>query len=215
MRRPVALLSAALLLATAICAGGVNAADSTHLRLTRTGAIVAFSALHDGLMVQTELGVSTDATKDGVTQPYLWINQIGYGADAFGVYNQLVWRLEGNTTTFSLTVANQLASATVTTAAMTTFRCDPFDNCTESTAAIAASFTAVGPTQHSHQHSISSISHESMFIFNSVGASRVATASVSVAGVTYGPSTNPADASIYDTRTGTIDKVKAAVPVGN
>jgi hypothetical protein len=49
-----------------------------------------------------------------------------------------------------------------------------------------------------------------MFIYKDVGSYRFATASVTVDGVTYGPTTGPADASIYDTKTGTIEVTRAA-----
>ena len=209
MKRPVAILAVVMLLVSATFAGAVSAADSTHVRLSRTGAIVSFSELHDGLQVTTELVASNEASRDVVTGPLLWINQGAYAQDETGEYSVLVWYLAGQTTDFSMTIGSGLASASVSVPAVLISRCDASDVCTESTGAIDASFTAVGATQHSHMRAISSVSHESMFIYTNVGSYRFATASVSVDGLTYGPSTGPADANIFDTKTGTIDVTRA------
>jgi hypothetical protein len=199
-----------MLLAAAIPAPSVSAADSTHVRLSRTGAIVAFAEIHDGLWVFTELSASSQASRDVETGPLLWINQSASAPDETGEYNILVWSLAGSTTDFSMTIDDQLAAATVSAAALPVDRCDADGVCIQGTVTVDAAFTAMGPTMHSHQRSIGSVSHESMFIYNSVARNRFATASVTIDGVTYGPSSGPSDADIYDTRTGTIDVTMAA-----
>jgi hypothetical protein len=210
MRRPVALLSVVMLLVSATFAGAVSAAVSTHVRLSRTGATVSFAAVHDGLWITTELSASSEASRDVATGPLLWINQGAYAPDETGEYNVRVWSSAGETTDFAMTIDSQLASASVSAPAMPITVCDADYVCTDTTSAVEASFTAVGGTQHSHQRSVGSVSHESMFVYNNVGSYRFAIASVAVDGVTFGPSTGPSDASIYDTRTGTIDVTRAA-----
>lgn len=209
MKRPVALLSVVMLLVSATFAGAVSAADATHVSLSRTGAIVSFAALHDGLWVTTELSASNEASRDGANGPFLWMNQGAYAPDETGEYNVLVWSSGGQTTDFSMTIESGLAAATVLAPAVPITWCDASDVCTETTSAVDATFTATGKTQRSHLRAIGSISHESMFIYTDVGAYRYATAAVTVDGVTYGPSTGPADANIYDTKTGTIEVTRA------
>jgi hypothetical protein len=210
MRRPIALLSVAMLLAAAIPPGSANAADSTHVRLTRTGAIVAFAEIHDGLWVFTELSASSQASRDVATGPLLWIFQSASAPDETGEYTVAAWSLAGSTTDFSMMIDDRLATATVSAAAMPIDRCDADGVCTQGTASVDASFLATGATQHSHQRSIGSVSRESLFMYNNVGSYRFATASVTVDGITYGPSSGPSDANIYDTRSGTIDVTLAA-----
>lgn len=220
MRRPLALLSVAILLAAAVPAGTASAADSTHIRLSRTGAVVSFGEVHDGLLVFTELNASSQASRDIATGPFLWINQAALAPDETGEYNVLVWSLSGSTTDFSMTIDDQLETASVSAPVLPVDRCDADGACIQATASVDASFTAVGSIQHSHQRSIGSVSHESLFIYSSVASYRFATASVTVDGITYGPSTGPTDANIYDTRTGSIDVTfatpgtKAALPAG-
>ncbi|HYU50085.1 MAG TPA: hypothetical protein VEO91_09190 [Candidatus Limnocylindria bacterium] len=220
MRRAVAFLSTAMLLFVAFPVPSASAADSTHISLSRTGAIVAFAEIHDGLWVFTELSASSQASRDIVTGPFLWINQAAWAPDETGEYNLLVWSLGGSTTEFSMTIDDQLAAASVSAAALPVDRCDADGICIQGTASVDASFTAVGSIQHSHQRSIGSVSHESLFIYNSVASDRFATASVTVDGLPYGPTTGPSDANIYDTRTGSIDVTlaspgtRAALPAG-
>jgi len=220
MRRVVALVSVAMLLAALLPATVANAADSTHLRLTRTGATASFAEVQGGLWVFTEISASSEASRDVVTGPLVWINQFASELDENGEPAAMVWSIDGSTTDFSMTIAAQQASATVNVPAMPVDRCDAFGSCEQQTIQIDAAFAAMGPVQHSHQRAIGAISHQSKFLYNNVGSYRFATATVTVDGVGYGPSTGPSDADIYDTKTGTIDVNlakpghQAALPAG-
>src|SRR4051794_26188143 len=196
MRLCVALAIAALLLATALPLGSAAAAAPTKIQVTTTGATVSFAEIHDGLLVNTELSASRQATRDGVTTPFVFLNQNAYALDDTGEYNVLAWYAEGNTSNFTLTIDSQLASAAVSAPAMTINRCDGGFTCVEETVGVQATFTAIGDTLRSHQRSVGSISHQSMFIYHDVGSYRMATATVTIGASTYGPSTGASDASI-------------------
>jgi hypothetical protein len=208
--RRLALLVAALLLAAALPIGTASAASPTRVQVQRTGATAAFSEVRDGLQVVTELSASSEATRDGVTTPFLFINQNAYAPDASGEYNVLAWYVEGNTPDFAMSIDSQLGSASVSVPALPVNRCDGDFNCVESTAAVSAVFTAVGGAQRSHQSSVGSTSHLSIFVYHNVGSYRFATATITIDGTTFGPSTGPSEANIYDTRTGWIDITKAS-----
>ena len=211
MRRAVTLLSTAALLSAAFVVPATASAEGpTRVQVTRTGATTSFVEIHDGILVNTELSFNTEATRDGVTTPFVFLNQSAYAPDEAGEYNTLAWYIEGNTTEFTLTIDGQLSSATAHAPAMPVSRCDADFNCVEDTVAVGASFSATGVTQRSHQSSVGSISRQSMFIYHNVGAYRFASAVVTIGGTTYGPSVGVADASIYDTRTGWIDIAKAS-----
>jgi hypothetical protein len=203
--RRLALLSAALLLAAVLPVGTANAASPTRIQFRSTGAGTAFVEDRDGLRITTELSASKQATRDGVTTPFMFINQNAYVIDENGEPATLAWYVEGNTDAFTMTIDGQLGSAAVSAPAMTISRCDGEFNCVESTAAVSASFTATGGAQRSHLSSVGSISRLSMFVYHDVGSYRFATATVTIDGATSGPSTGAADANIYDTKTGWID----------
>jgi hypothetical protein len=203
--RRLALFVAALLLTAALPIGTVSASSPTRVQFRSTGASVSFSEVRDGLQVVTELSADNQASRDGVTTPFMFINQNAYAPDATGEYNVLAWYVEGNTTDFAMTIDGQLGSASVSAPAVAINRCDGEFNCVESTAPVGASFTATGTAQRSHQSSVGSISGLSMFIYHDVGSYRFATATVTIDGTTFGPSSGPAEANIYDTRTGWID----------
>ena len=209
MTRRLALPAAALLLAVALPMGTAHAASPTRVQFRDTGASVAFSEIRDGLRVVTELSASNQATRDGVTTPFMFINQNAHAVDENGEDGALVWYVEGNTSDFTMTIDGQLGSATVSAPAMTINRCDGEFNCVESNASVGASFTATGGAQRSHQSAVGSISRLSMFIYHDVGSYRFATATVTIDGTTFGPSSGPAEANIYDTKTGWIDIARA------
>lgn len=209
MPRRLALLVAALLLAAALPMGTASAASPTRIQVHRTGATVGYSEIRDGLQVVTELSAATEATRDGVTSPYMFINRNAYARDETGEFNVLAWYVEGSTTDFALTVDSRLGSATASAPAMTINTCDGQYNCVESSASVSGAFTAVGDAQHSHQSSVGSISDLSVFVYHKVGSFRFATATVTIDGATFGPSTRPSDANIFDTQSGMIDITKA------
>src|SRR5262245_1377674 len=204
MRRVLALGSVAMLLA-ALLPASTSAAESTHLKLTRTGAIVSFAEIRDGLWITTELSASSEASRQIETGPFVFINQAAYAMDEDGNQTAIGWTVNGSTTDFAQSIANGPAAATVDIPARCVERCDAEFTCEQVTIEVHASFTGAGPLQHSHQRTIGTISKQSKFLYNSVGAFRFATAAVTVDGVTFGPTTGPADANIYDTKTGTID----------
>jgi hypothetical protein len=207
-RAPFAVV--ALLLAAALPVGSAAAAGPTKIQVTRTGATVSLAEFRDGLQVNTELSASSEATRDGVTSPFLYIVQNAYAPDETGEYNILAWYVEGNTTDFTMTIDGQLASATVSAPAMPVTRCDGDSNCVEQAVTVDATFAAVGDPQRSHDRSVGSISRQSVFIYHDVGAYRFATATVTIGGSTYGPSMGLSDAIIYDTKTGSIEVTKAS-----
>src|SRR4051794_14440949 len=145
MRRTITLLAALLLLVALVPVSAASAADTTHLRLTRTGATLSFGEVQDGLFVFTELSASSEASRASGTSPLVWINQGAYALDENGEYGVVVWSRGGSTTDFSMTIDAGLASATVSVPAMPVDFCDADYNCTQSPVAIDASFTAVGP----------------------------------------------------------------------
>jgi hypothetical protein len=208
MRRRLISSALVAVMAVTIPVAAVSAGDSTHVKLTRTGAIASFGQVVDGLWVNTELSASTEAQSGGAVTPMLWLNQSAWAPDETGEYNVYVWDLGGSTSAFDLAVDSRLASATASVAELPVTRCDE-TGCVDAVSAVSATFTATSGLRHSHQRSIGSVSKQSMFVYNDVGASRFASATISVDGVTYGPSTGPADADIYDTRTGYIDMTKA------
>jgi hypothetical protein len=209
LSRRLALLFAALLLAAALPIGTASAASPTRVQFRSTGVSTAFTETRDGLQVVTELNASSQATRDGVTTPFMFINQNAYVLDENGEQAALAWYVEGSTSDFAMTIDGQLGSATVSVPAMTINRCDGEFNCVESTVAVGASFTATGTAQRSHQSSVGSTSRLSMFIYHDVGSYRFATATVTIDGTTFGPSSGPAEANIYDTKTGWIDSTRA------
>ena len=209
MSRRLALPVAALLLAVVLPIGTATASSPTRVQFRSTGASASFSEIRDGVQVVTELSASSEATRDGVTTPFMFFNQNAYAPDETGEYNILAWYVEGSTSDFAMTIDGQLGSATVSAPAMTINRCDGEFNCVESTASIAASFSAIGGAQRSHQSSVGSISRLSIFVYHDVGSYRFATATVTIDETAFGPSSGPADANIYDTRTGWIDITKA------
>src|SRR5215510_15898887 len=117
MRRVLALGSVAMLLA-ALLPASTSAAESTHIKLTRTGAIVSFAEIRDGLWVTTELSASSEASRQIETGPFVFINQAAYEMDEDGNQTAIVWTVNGSTTDFAMSIANGLTAATVDIPAM-------------------------------------------------------------------------------------------------
>jgi hypothetical protein len=209
MRRLSALVAVGMLVAMVVPIASASAAAPSHLRLTRSGAIVSMVEFRDGLQVNTELSASLEASADGHTGPFLWLTQAAWSPDGSGEYNTLVWTVEGQTTEFAMTVDGQLASAAVSAPTFPVYRCDAAPTCTSGVVDLQANFLAIGPTLHSHLNSVSSVSRQSLFVYHNVGTNRFATATVTLDGLVSGPSTGPADATIYDARTGMIDVTRA------
>jgi hypothetical protein len=91
-------------------------------------------------------------------------------------------------------------------------RCDATWACTTTNETVSANFEALGPTLRFHQNAVSSISRQSRFVYRSSGSYRFARSTVSVGADTFGPSSGPVDANIYDTRTGYMEAT--LVPFG-
>lgn len=202
MKRIVVGSISAALVATMFIAAPAGAAEVVRTHFYRTGAWVSTHEIRDGLWINLDLGAAAEATlPNGERAPDFSFMQEAYVYDAVNdTTGDFVWARYGSTYDVALTIPSDLSSAMIDAPSMPVEQCDAQWTCSTLDLPVTVQLDGAGPLLRSRQNSVSAVHGESRFVAHGLGVSRRATATVSIGGDTYGPTTDPFSANIYDTR---------------
>jgi hypothetical protein len=213
VKRLLVSLFVGSLVATAVAVAPASAADIVKVRMYQSGAYAFIGEVRGDVWIGTEMAISQQASRPNAeTSPFLYVNQGAYTYDtATGDVGDFLWGASTQVAGFQLTIAKDLSSASASATDAPVERCDATYSCT-TTLEPLITFESIGPILRFHQNAVSSVSSQSRFVYQSSGPYRFARATVTVGADTFGPSTGPVDANIYDTRTGYMEAT--LVPFG-
>jgi hypothetical protein len=212
----MALLGSALLVVTigvAPAAAG-SPPQVTHTRLIEGGAWASFSEVHGDRFLSVDVGFSKAVPTDGgETVPSLWVNAQESTWDAeTGEPGEPLWFVEGNAEGVAYTIARDYSSASIDVPDLAIQRCDVEWTCVEDVVAFRMDLVGVGPLMRFHQNSVSSVSRQSRFVATRTAVDRYATATIAIGDESFGPTTDPYTATIWDSKANYIEAT--IVPFG-